>query len=113
MAAITDQYPIGNRHAGAAPFSGPALRGQAEAALHARVAPWVPSQEAATPQAIEQTLHELSVHQIELEMQNEELQRRQAELNAANRRYFDLYDMAPVGYLTLGDAFGPGHHPSD
>ena len=50
------------------------------------------------------TLHELRVHQIELEMQNEELQRRQAELNAANRRYFDLYDLAPVGYITLGEA---------
>jgi len=48
--------------------------------------------------------HELGVHQIELEMQNEELQRSQGELDAVNRRYFDLYDLAPVGYCTLSEA---------
>jgi len=52
----------------------------------------------------EMVLHELQVHQIELKMQNEELQRRQVELDAANKRYFDLYDLAPVGYCTVSDA---------
>ncbi len=46
-------------------------------------------------------VHELRVHQIELELQNEELQRTQAELEAAQARYFDLYELAPVGYYSL------------
>ncbi len=46
-------------------------------------------------------IHELTVHQAELEVQNEELRRAQIELEVAHERYIDLYELAPIGYLTL------------
>ena len=45
----------------------------------------------------------LRTNQIEIEMQNEELRAAQAELEATKARYFDLYDLAPVGYCTLSE----------
>jgi two-component system cell cycle sensor histidine kinase/response regulator CckA len=59
--------------------------------------------EALSPEETQQTIHELRVHQIELEMQNEELRRAQTELDAARERYFDLYDLAPVSYCTISE----------
>jgi diguanylate cyclase len=48
-------------------------------------------------------IHDLQVHQIELEMQNEEMMLIQRELDNAKTRYFDLYDLAPVGYLIISE----------
>src|SRR2546425_2869379 len=76
---------------------GAALRLQAEELLRA-----TRRDVAAMPvKDVQQLVHELQVHQIELEMQNEELRRTQMELEAARDRYVDLYDFSPVGHLTL------------
>jgi len=53
--------------------------------------------------ATSETLHELRVYQIELEMQNNELRRTQTELEVTKNRYFDLYSLAPVGYMTISE----------
>ncbi len=79
------------------PTSRPAWRDLAEA--QAAQSPALP--EPLAPAEIRHLLHELRVHQIELEMQNEELRRTQVQLDTERARYFDLYDLAPVGYITL------------
>ncbi len=73
------------------------LRHRAEALLHEKP----PALSNIPPEDIEQLIHELQVHQIELEMQNEELRRAQSQLVEAHDKYLDLYDFAPVGYFTL------------
>ena len=55
------------------------------------------------PEKTWQTLHELRVYQIELEMQNQALRQTQEELESSRMRYFNLYDLAPVGYFTLSE----------
>lgn len=77
------------------------LRDKAEATL--AQAPAVEASPCITPAptTADELLHELQVHQIELEMQNEQLRRRHVALEESSDRYVDLYEFAPVGHLTL------------
>ncbi len=59
------------------------------------------NQSLASETDILQSIHELQVHQIELEMQNEELMRAKESAELAERKYTELYESAPSGYLTL------------
>ncbi len=52
---------------------------------------------------IRRLVHEIEVHQIEIEVQGEELRQAQTELGALKDRYLDLYDFAPAGYVTLAE----------
>ena len=86
--------------------TGPAdlLRQRAENAVLGAAQQSTPHPPATTPEDMQRTVHELRVHQVELEMQNEELRQTQKALNAARLHYADLYHQAPVGYCTVNDA---------
>ena len=99
--------PAKDDSTGSTAFSGSSpqeLRQKAETGFQEIVSAATGEVEALTPEAARIALHELRVHQIELEMQNEELRRAYVELAAMRARYFDLYDLAPVGYCTLSGA---------
>lgn len=66
----------------------------------------LPAREGTDAPALAEALHALQVHQIELELQNDELRRTKTELELSRARYFDLYDLAPVGYCSIN---GQGH----
>ena len=76
------------------------LRGRAETV--ARTIPGTDHEPSSEADAAS-LLHELRVHQIELEIQNDELRRAQADLEVSRGRYLDLYELAPVGYLSLNE----------
>jgi PAS domain S-box-containing protein len=79
------------------------LRRQAEEIARDNAAKSPKHFEALSPEETQHMLHELQVHQIELEMQNEELRQAQVQLDTGRARYFDLYDLAPVGYVTISE----------
>ena len=85
---------------GQPPADATSLRQRAEAQVRSIVSPALSAQ---SPEEIQQMLHELRVHQIELEMQNEELRTAQALIEAGRVRYFEYYDLAPVGYCTVSE----------
>lgn len=55
------------------------------------------------PRDVKNLVEDLQIHQVELEMQNEDLRQAQLELKAARDRYSALFDFAPVGYFTISD----------
>ena len=61
-----------------------------------------------TPQNVESLVHELRVHQVELELQCEELHSLQAEAEESRNRYRELYESIPIGYATI-DVTGKIH----
>ena len=79
------------------PLSAEELRRQAEERLAGL------SAAAPAPEELAAAVHELRVHQIELEMQNEELRRAQLELEISRAKHVELFHLAPVGYLTLNE----------
>ncbi len=79
-------------------FSG--LRKRAEESVDRKVSD-MEDITALSPEEVQRLVHELRVHQIELEVQNEDLRQAQVKLEELKDRYVDLYDFAPVGYLTL------------
>lgn len=75
---------------------------QAEAALASRKAPSL-DVESLSPAEVRELVHNLRVHQIELELQNEQLLEAQLLLHAARANYLQLYETAPVGYCVLSE----------
>jgi len=73
------------------------LRKRAEQAMHDETLPLHDMSE----EEVAGLLHELRVHQVEMEMQNETLRQAQVELEQSRTKYTDLFDFAPVGYLVF------------
>jgi PAS domain S-box-containing protein len=73
------------------------LRGRAEKQIRQST----PAAKAIPESNLLKLIHELEVHQVELEMQTDELRSSQLQLEDSRKKYFDLYDLAPIGYVTL------------
>ncbi|MCY2987643.1 MAG: ATP-binding protein [Planctomycetota bacterium] len=100
---MQDQDDRLEQAAPATPSAGQLLRQQAEEITRNNAAQ---ASENIATMSLDETrrlFHELRVHQVELELQNEELRRAQLELQTSRAEYFDLYDLAPVGHVTLSE----------
>ena len=82
-------------------ISKPSIRQKAERIINAKSIQVINNLDTISADKIRNLVHELQVHQIELEMQNDELLKSQRELYETKKRYFDLYELAPIGYFTL------------
>jgi len=102
LADTTDSVPADALRLGSIQ-AGLALRRKFEKIVREKSARSAKNPKSMSPDETRRILHELQVSQIELERQNEELQRAQLELDATRARYFDLYDQAPVGYVTISE----------
>jgi PAS domain S-box-containing protein len=80
-------------------WDGTEQRSQLRTEAEAMVGSLSPDEKTANPTEI--LLHELLVHKVELEMQNEELRMAHYALEEARDRFIDLYEFAPVGYITI------------
>ena len=79
------------------------LRAKAESELHRRLGDKLDLNRLSAEE-IQAIIHEYEVFQIELKLQNDELRRSQLELETSRRKYFDLFDFAPVGYFAISPA---------
>src|SRR5262249_16757210 len=73
------------------------LRKRAEDAMRKGVKP----KKVETDRGLQHLVHELEIHEVELKLQNEELRNTQVELATSLDRYTELYEFAPLAYLTL------------
>lgn len=99
----TPANPTGGAPQNKAASAADDLRTRGEAALRKKRDGVPPELATLTPEAAGALLHDLQVHQIELELQNDELRNAQLQIEAARERYADLYEFAPVGYCTLSE----------
>ena len=91
---------MNKKEANSKPPQGRVLRHKAERRLHGKPATPIEGMADVDVRAL---LHELQVHQIELEMQNEELLRVQTAEREVSDKYHNLFDFAPVGYFRLNE----------
>jgi PAS domain S-box-containing protein len=92
MSSMNDQYK-----------KGPELRRRAEPVARDQAAGSAVGIERTPTAALQTILQELQVRQTELELQNEELRRRQLGLEASRAHEFDIWDLAPIGYYALSE----------